>query len=394
MPAAIAHMLISGKTRPRLRLIAEQLNDPHLTAFVDNVLERHRRFMELGSLGPDLPYFGTLSSLRNPNRPLSLDQWSYQLHSKEPNVFPLRMIEITWKESDLTRDDWKEIDDKKFAFLCGFLTHMAADQTIHPLVNAVAGSYEKRRRARKRHRECEVHQDLYILSQEHGGSLRRGQFKRHRLDLWCDPKPRPTPSRPLTAGRLAGYIWQWLKRLLSPPCPRELSYLVQKAFVEAYALKAWPVTIQRWVFGARLTLRLCNHLPRPIGPYLTAHGHLFDKNGTLRTDKKWYKEFIVLKDVEHREYGTYDQYVAAAVELACIYVQAAYKIYVLNALDDPVRNAFEVVVRDADLGSPLETGILKTASDNLAAWDTWLAYYHGLQRPRLAQASAPGRAEP
>src|SRR5512143_604922 len=112
MPASIAHMLIVEEAHNRL---ASEGNFEKFKEF----LSKHRKYMMLGSVGPDLPYYGNMLKgainlmLDQPGKPMGVDQWSYQLHSKDPNVFPLKMLEITWRD---TWDEWDEQDEKKFAF--------------------------------------------------------------------------------------------------------------------------------------------------------------------------------------------------------------------------------------------------------------------------------------
>ncbi|MGD0662479.1 MAG: zinc dependent phospholipase C family protein [Syntrophorhabdales bacterium] len=144
MPAGIVHMLVSRAVREGLSQGSEADKE------FANILEKYANCMELGSLGPDLPYYESMIKgamdmiLKRSDKPMGVDQWSYQLHSKDPNVFPLKMIEITWKETALEKDEWDEDDHKKFAFICGYLTHVAADQIVHPIVNLIAGPYYKR----------------------------------------------------------------------------------------------------------------------------------------------------------------------------------------------------------------------------------------------------------
>jgi len=157
MPASLAHMMIARRVRDHLL----KDNDAQVAEFAADVLKKHPQYMELGSLGPDLPYFGP-KSLVNPHKPIGVDQWSYQLHSKSPNVFPLQMIELLWRENDPRVEEWNEGDKCKLAFICGYLTHVAADQVIHPLVNFIAGPYYRSHEAREEHRTCEIHQDVYL----------------------------------------------------------------------------------------------------------------------------------------------------------------------------------------------------------------------------------------
>ena len=53
MPASIAHMLVSRKVRERLQPM-ESFQD------LSDFLEKHKNYMDLGSLGPDLPYFESM----------------------------------------------------------------------------------------------------------------------------------------------------------------------------------------------------------------------------------------------------------------------------------------------------------------------------------------------
>ena len=182
MPASIAHMLISKRVR-------EELTKIDSYADFSNYLQENERYMELGALGPDLPYYeSTLKAGFNlltdsSDKPMAVDQWSYQLHSKSPNIFPLKLIEIAWREANPEFDDWELDDQQKFAFTCGFLTHIAADQIIHPLVNKVAGPYYKSGDHRKIHRQCEVYQDVVLYQKLNPGkSLLEEKF----VYLWCD----------------------------------------------------------------------------------------------------------------------------------------------------------------------------------------------------------------
>jgi hypothetical protein len=163
MPASIAHMLIAKKARENLGAFQ---GGPAALGHFAKLLERHQNYMALGSLGPDLPYYEnvTMDALHTlfdrSDKPMGVDQWSYQLHSKDPNIFPLKMLEGIWR--DRAGDAWDAEDERKFAFACGFLSHVAADQTIHPLVNLISGPYYGRGSNRKAHREAEIYQDLML----------------------------------------------------------------------------------------------------------------------------------------------------------------------------------------------------------------------------------------
>ncbi|MCK9377412.1 MAG: zinc dependent phospholipase C family protein [Syntrophobacterales bacterium] len=319
MPASIAHMLLS-------QLCRKSLSRERYQEFTV-ILERHKTYMELGSVGPDLPYYenaakATLNLLLDrSDKPMGVDQWSYQLHSKNPNIFPLKMIEIAWRESNLNIEEWEEDDDQKFAFICGFLTHIAADQIIHPWVNQIAGPYYKGGDHRERHRECEVYQDVVIYQEVNPGQ----DLMDVRPNTWCDLNLGFGSNTPV-----------WFR------------YFLQKAFVEAHSVAPAESSIEDWVDGFLLTLRGLNN----VGPYVKA-ARDFRELGQA-SDR--YKQFY--QDID------YFSRFGEAVELGCIYIQTAFELYNVKHLANEERDFFLRVVQDADLSSPLQKDIYKTALDN------------------------------
>lgn len=339
MPASLVHMLIAREVRKSLK------ETPETQEFAEKVLERFPAYMDLGSIGPDLPYYESMAKgaldllLKRSDKPMGVDQWSYQLHSKAPNLFPLKMLEVTWKETNMEKEDWEDDDRMKFAFVCGFLTHMAADQIIHPMVNIIAGPYYKRGDAREKHRQCEIFQDIYVFDKT------GDNFGEEKFNLWCDLNPGWGDNTTV-----------WFR------------YFLQKSFIEAHAVAPTEDNLEDWVDGTLTILRGLNN----IGPYPKALGD-------LRPDSPQYQEYIKFKappgttqerleDYGHLQGKTYDDFYNQAVELAGVYVQAAWKIYDSDELDDKVREKFLNVVRNADLSAPLEKNILKKAKAELKKW--------------------------
>ncbi len=340
MPASIVHMLLSRQVRKTLRKDGNQ----EIVSFANDVLHKHSHFMELGSLGPDLPYFGP-KSLWNPHRPVGVDQWSYQLHSRNPNDFPLRMIELAWRQSDPKTDDWSESDKCKFAFLCGFLTHVAADQVIHPVVNIIAGRYSHSHAARDKHRHCEIHQDLYMLSQQkYEGGLTTFQFRSERFHRECD----------IRYDEDVGDLGR-----------DEFLYFIQKAFVESHAVTPKKAKLERRIRFLRWAMWACRYQSW----YTGALKNLFTAEGDLRQDGEQHQEYILLKDlpgIEIFEPKTeYRDFFDEASRLAVLYIRAAHQLYRTQRLDDDLRAAFLKVVVNADLGCPLQLHILDEAMEAL-----------------------------
>jgi hypothetical protein len=343
MPASIAHMLISRSVRTQLT------EDSTVSKQFVEILNSHATCMELGSLGPDLPYYESMMKgaldiiLKRSDKPMGVDQWSYQLHSKDPNLFPLKMIEITWKETALEKEEWDEDDHGKFAFICGYLTHVAADQIIHPIVNLIAGPYYKRGDSREKHRDCEVHQDVFLFNNRFPDA----DLTTTKFNTWCDIASGFESNAPI-----------WLR------------YLLQKSFVEAHAVMPPENSIENWIDGILTVLRVMD----TFGPYTAAYKAL--KAG----DMSGFEEYINFKrtsdsskeltDTYSRMIGnyTYLDFFQKATDLAKIYVKAAHKIYQAEAIDDGVRKNFLGVVRNADLSAPLEDDISNKAQKALDSW--------------------------
>jgi hypothetical protein len=317
MPASIAHMLISRRVREELAVIQQY-------AEFSKDLQENQHCMDLGALGPDLPYYenilkaGIKILTDDSDKPMGVDQWSYQLHSKTPNVFPLKLIEIAWREANPDFTDWEEDDKQKFAFTCGFLTHMAADQIIHPLVNRVAGPYYKSGDHRKIHRQCEVYQDVVIYQKLNIG----GPFLSEPFYLWCDPNPHRW-----------GYTELWFR------------YFLQKAFVEAHSIMPHEESIEKWVKGIIFTLKELNN----FGFYV----HALEDFAENAIDSENYKRFFAKTN--------YENFFNQAIELASIYVMGAFELYDIDDISETERKFFLDVVQDADLSAPLDKDIFEKA---------------------------------
>ena len=71
----------------------------------------------------------------NPDSPGIYGGWGDLFHARTPNVFPMKMLETIRKDKD------PATGTQKLAFALGYLTHVAADQHIHPFVEKYAGPY-------------------------------------------------------------------------------------------------------------------------------------------------------------------------------------------------------------------------------------------------------------
>ena len=176
MPASIAHMVIVHKAFELLRTKgSDELRD--FARMIDDPGQRQEndywKYMNLGSIGPDLYYYVSMVQsgwdmlMEGFVKAAGVVPWSYHLHSSIPNQFPLNLCRILFSDVVRTKDGIEmDADDmRKLAYIAGHLSHIAADQIIHPLVNAIAKPYYRSGKNRKKHRECEVFQDYFLYEE-------------------------------------------------------------------------------------------------------------------------------------------------------------------------------------------------------------------------------------
>lgn len=343
MPANVTHMLIAHKALQTLKAkgidefaeFAELLDD---TSRKNN----YKAYVNLGSLGPDLYYYAKLSSSVKDMlkegfvQAKGVTPWAYHLHSHRPNEFPLKLVEIIF--SDAVRENGKVTLDKddyrKLAYVAGHLTHIAADQIIHPVVNTVAGPYYRSGRNRKTHRACEVFQDYFLYEEVYRLEEKRGSkynFFKQDFHKWAD----------CVRGITTRNAEDWFR------------YFLQRGFVETYGSCPGEEEIENSVDNLLLTLRACQQ----VGPYKKADKE-YRKD---KEDSKMYKQYI--KDID------YIKHYRLAVELAVVYLIALYEVYFVlregRDFTNKHRKRFLAVVSDADLSCPLKQNIFEKARAEL-----------------------------
>lgn len=141
MPGAFAHI-----TAVNIASANNALMTLDMPREAKKALAQNKRYLELGCVSPDYPYLDLMDSAQN--------KWADEMHYN--NVGKL---------IDALVQNVKSLDsghlDKAFAWLCGFVAHVAADITIHPVVEMKVGPYAENAKA---HRVCEMNQDAYIWS--------------------------------------------------------------------------------------------------------------------------------------------------------------------------------------------------------------------------------------
>lgn len=155
MPKEITHIILAEQMREKL------------PRDVGELLHSHAQEYFFGSTAPDLFYYDVPTPF---DATPSSEIISETLHGRMGNK---NNEHIFWM-----LDRMKKLDqqDRYFAFIAGYLSHIAADTIFHPMVYSRTGNYfdldpAERKRSRARHRVLETSLDLYLLS-ESGRTLR------------------------------------------------------------------------------------------------------------------------------------------------------------------------------------------------------------------------------
>lgn len=117
-------------------------------------LGKWKKFCIIGAISPDYPYLDILDS--------HSAEWADAIHKGHTLSF---LRDGVVKIRGMTDDNMRQ---KCMAWLFGFASHIAADGTIHPVVNLKVGKYELNKAA---HRSCEMSQDVHAHKKLNMGKL-------------------------------------------------------------------------------------------------------------------------------------------------------------------------------------------------------------------------------
>jgi hypothetical protein len=119
-------------------------------------------FCHMGAIGPDYPYLKLFDG--------SSEHWANAMHHKygtatEKNILYVGANQI----KKLTGDR----QSKCLAWFYGYISHVIADVTCHPVTNLLVGDYEADNQIA--HRESEMHQDVYIFKTRLDGDVSKSE---------------------------------------------------------------------------------------------------------------------------------------------------------------------------------------------------------------------------
>ena len=129
----------------------------HNNPAIKELLDATKPYLEVGSVGPDLPYASLADSDFLTTQSELADNFHYRRTNQVP-LLALRDIKKSFK-GDLTQEQIKE-KDAHFAFFAGYASHVIADGIFHPFVRDKVGEYKDHEAD---HRALELGLDVLML---------------------------------------------------------------------------------------------------------------------------------------------------------------------------------------------------------------------------------------
>jgi hypothetical protein len=151
MAGAFTHFIICDVAKRRRSVIGTELW---------KILNRHSEFLFLGAASPDLPYLSFKAGEVN---------WADVMHYESTSgivASGYNELKGHWPSKTVA-------DEIKLAWLLGYVSHLVADATIHPVVQAIVGLYEENK---EEHRICEMTQDSLIFHMNKKTDIYYGEF--------------------------------------------------------------------------------------------------------------------------------------------------------------------------------------------------------------------------
>jgi hypothetical protein len=151
MAGAFTHFIICDEAKSRKRDVGVGLWQ---------LLNKYYPFLFLGAASPDLPYLSFKTGKTN---------WADAMHYEKTNG----MLQNGYAR---LKESWPiktPADEAKFIWLMGFASHLVADATIHPVVQAIVGPYQSNP---TEHRVCEMTQDSLIYNICRKTDIRYSEF--------------------------------------------------------------------------------------------------------------------------------------------------------------------------------------------------------------------------
>ncbi len=218
------------------------------------------------------------------------------------------------------------------AFVLGYLTHVAADQHIHPFVERYAGSFCVSGRNRKKHRTLEVYQFLY--KEKYPDK----DFFEENFPAWIGIGP---PVEEVVEKGVAEETTEIEKKFPTEIYTFEwFRSFIQREFFGTYSSILEENEIEKWIKGFNSIFRA---MPN-IGPYYGA-------NKNIRDNTEEANEFRKMFYAHQTNYLA--KYFELAKRLSERYILIANNFFTSKFISESEKNEFLAKIPDADLTSPL-----------------------------------------
>ncbi len=151
MAGAFTHFVICDQAKSKKKALGVELWQ---------LLNKYYQFLFLGAASPDLPYLSFKTGNVN---------WADVMHYEKTNS----MFQSGYAQLKQAWPSKNAPDEAKFVWLMGFASHLIADATIHPVVQAIVGPYQDNP---TEHRVCEMTQDSIIYNTYRKTDIRYSEF--------------------------------------------------------------------------------------------------------------------------------------------------------------------------------------------------------------------------
>ena len=185
MPKEVSHILLAEKS---VELMASSKNKKKalIGVTLESIAKKYPKAFAFGSVAPDIFFYDIKFPWERKNKPRGLS-WGERIHGNL-GEHTLKHI-ILQLETLRAKNIPYSLEQKEmlFAFSLGYLTHVALDSIIHPIVYYFAGNYYDQNPAEKqksemRHRVMETILDLYNLDFYHSDLKKFDALKKIRLN--------------------------------------------------------------------------------------------------------------------------------------------------------------------------------------------------------------------
>ncbi len=171
MPGAYTHislarLLMSGNALKRQKMPEAR-----------KALLLYPEFCHMGAISPDYPYLKLMDS--------TAEIWANAMHHKYGTLTEKNILHVGINHIK------KLTGDKQFkclAWFLGYVSHITADVTCHPVTNLLVGDYAAGNEVA--HRESELHQDVYIFKTRLDGDVGKSEHIKNVIGACGDPDDR------------------------------------------------------------------------------------------------------------------------------------------------------------------------------------------------------------